>query len=390
MFTDLDRKYMLRALALAERGLYTTTPNPRVGCVLVRDGEVIGEGSTQLAGQSHAEVEALNDARARGMTARGASAYVTLEPCSHFGRTPPCVNALLKSGIMRVIAAMEDPNPLVSGKGFESLRKAGVEVRCGLLEHEARELNLGFISRMTRARPWVRAKIAASLDGATALHDGKSQWITGTAARIDGHAWRARACAVMTGIGTARLDNPRLTVREVQTPRQPLRILLDSNLEVDLESNLVKIGNLLIVCARRDPFKEQELIDRGCDLLHLPNLHGRVDLGLLMHKLGERGINELHVEAGSRLNGALLRDGCIDELLIYLAPSLLGTGRAMFDLPLLGDLGERWPLRFHDTSKVGDDLRILARFAVDASAGETPPDSSLPVHSVAEEDAERP
>lgn len=382
MFSDQDRQYMLRALALAERGLYTTTPNPRVGCVLVRDGDVLGEGLTQPAGRNHAEIEALTDARLRGHNANGASAYVTLEPCSHFGRTPPCVNALLSAGVARVIAAMEDPNPLVAGQGFERLREAGVDVRCGLLEAEARELNSGFISRMTRSRPWVRLKIAASLDGGTALADGSSQWITGVAARADGHAWRARACALLTGIGTVRRDNPRLTVRDVETQRQPLRVLLDSNLEVDLDSNLVKSGNLLVVASRADPFKERELGDRGCEMLVLPGEHGRIDLRALMRVLAAREINELHVEAGPRLNGALLRADLADELLIYLAPSIMGDAQPMFGIPGLDSLEQCRRFQFTDVRKIGEDLRILARgveVAVDHS----------PVHSVDIPDAPR-
>ncbi len=362
MFSETDFQHMQRALELAERSLYITTPNPRVGCVLVRDGNVIGEGRTQPPGQNHAEVEALNDTRQRGLSPQGATAYVTLEPCSHFGRTPPCAKALIEAGVSRVIAAMEDPNPKVSGKGFELLRHAGIEVRCGLMEQEARELNIGFVSRMTRGRPWVRMKVAASLDGGTALQNGQSQWITSIAARTDGHAWRARACAIMTGIGTVRLDNPKLTVREVTTPRQPLRILLDSKLEVDLESNLVKLGDLLLVAARNDPGKEQELINRGCELLHLPNHEGKIDLPALLGSLGKRGINELHVEAGHRLNGALIKANCVDELLIYMAPCLLGQTKPMFELPILEELAQRWSLQFHDVTQIGPDLRLLVRF----------------------------
>lgn len=371
MFSADDHDFMQRALDLAERGLYNTTPNPRVGCVLVRDGQILGEGFTQPAGQNHAEIEALNDARGRGQDLRGATAYVTLEPCSHFGRTPPCVNALVEARLARVMAAMEDPNPLVSGKGLALLRSADIEVRCGLLEREARELNLGFISRMTRRRPWVRLKIAASLDGHTALADGRSQWITSELARHDGHAWRARACALLTGMGTVRNDDPLLNVRYVETPRQPPRVLVDSKLEVDLGSRLVRSAGtgspLLVVHARHDAEKERELNERGCELLFLPNAEHKVDLMALMTELARRGVNELHVEAGSRLNGSLLRERCVDELLLYVAPSLLGSGLPLVELPELASLEERQRLVFHEIERVGPDLRIVARLEESAA-----------------------
>jgi len=364
MFTQADHEHMRAALALAGRALFITSPNPRVGCVLVKDEGVIGTGHTQAAGYNHAEVEALADARARGAEVAGATAYVTLEPCSHFGRTPPCVNALIEAHIARVIVAMEDPNPRVSGQGLATLRAAGIEVRCGLLEREARELNLGFVSRMVRKRPWVRLKSAASLDGRTALHDGRSQWITGAAARADGHAWRARACAILTGIGTVLKDDPLLTVRAVETPRQPPAMLVDSRLQISREAQLVRRGGLVIFTARRDPGKESELADRGCELVCLPNAEGKVDLAAMVDELGRREINELHVEAGGKLGGALLRAGVVDELLVYLAPSLLGDAMGMFDLPALADLDARLALQFHEVERVGDDLRILARFPV--------------------------
>jgi diaminohydroxyphosphoribosylaminopyrimidine deaminase/5-amino-6-(5-phosphoribosylamino)uracil reductase len=373
MFSAEDHDFMQRALALAERGLYTTTPNPRVGCLLVRDGLILGEGFTQPAGQNHAEIEALHDARIAGYDTRAATAYVTLEPCSHFGRTPPCVTALIEAGVARVVAAMEDPNPLVSGKGLAVLRDAGIEVRCGLLEKEARELNIGFVSRMTRRRPWVRAKLAASLDGQSALPGGESQWITGEAARRDAHAWRARACAILTGIGTVRADDPLLNVRHVDTPRQPQRIILDSRLEISLDAKLVKTASLgapvLIVHARPNEPAEEELRERGCELLLLPNAEGRVDLAALMAELGRRGINELHVEAGGKLNGALLHAACIDEMLVYLAPSLLGRAEPMIELAAPATLGERWKLVFREVEMVGEDLRILARLASDLNEG---------------------
>jgi diaminohydroxyphosphoribosylaminopyrimidine deaminase / 5-amino-6-(5-phosphoribosylamino)uracil reductase len=367
MFSADDHDFMRRALELAERGLYTTTPNPRVGCVLVRDGQVLGEGFTQPAGQNHAEIEALNSARTRGHETRGSTAYVTLEPCSHFGRTPPCVAALVEARIGRVIAAMEDPNPLVSGKGLAQLRDAGIDVRCGLLAGEARELNIGFVSRMTRKRPWVRTKLAASFDARTGLANGQSQWITHEAARADGHAWRARACAILTGVGTVRQDDPALTVRYIQTPRQPPRVLVDSRLEVDFGARLVRSAGtgspLLIVHAVREPEKEHELADRGCELLYLPNANHKVDLPALMLELGRRGINELHVETGARLNGSLLREHCIDELLVYLAACLLGPGQPLFELPEIDSLEDRFALSFHEIERIGEDVRVLARIA---------------------------
>ena len=325
MFSQTDFTYMERALALAARGMYTTTPNPRVGCVLVKNGEVIGMGFTQPAGHDHAEVRALKDARARGKDPRGATAYVTLEPCSHFGRTPPCAHALIDAHVERVIAAMEDPNPAVSGRGLTMLRDAGIDVRCGLLANEAYEMNIGFVSRMTRRRPWVRMKVAATLDGRTGLPSGESQWITGEDARADGHAWRARACAILTGIGTVREDDPQLTVRAVDTPRQPQRVLIDSRLDVPLSAKILDGAPPWIFCGNdAEPSRGAALRERGVEPVELANEHGKVDLPAMLAVLADRGINELHVEAGHKLNGSLLREGCVDELLVYLAPSLLG------------------------------------------------------------------
>ncbi|WP_150681865.1 bifunctional diaminohydroxyphosphoribosylaminopyrimidine deaminase/5-amino-6-(5-phosphoribosylamino)uracil reductase RibD [Pandoraea pneumonica] len=361
MFSEQDFAYMRRALALAERGMFTTAPNPRVGCVIVNEGRVIGEGFTQPAGQDHAEVQAMKDARTRGESLRDATAYVTLEPCSHYGRTPPCAKGLIEAGVKRVIAAMEDPNPLVAGRGLTMLRDAGIEVRCGLLEQEARELNIGFVARMTRGTPWVRMKVAASLDGKTALHNGVSQWITGPAARADGHAWRARACAILTGIGTVREDDPSLTVREVQTPRQPLRIVVDSRLDIPLTAKVLADGNALVVCANGDAARVARLREQGVDVLDLPNASGKVELPALMRALGERQINELHVEAGFKLNGSLLREHCVDELLTYLAPCIVGDAQGMFNLPTLTSLDDKIPLTFSDVRMIEGDLRIMAR-----------------------------
>jgi diaminohydroxyphosphoribosylaminopyrimidine deaminase/5-amino-6-(5-phosphoribosylamino)uracil reductase len=365
MFSPNDHDFMQQALALAEKGLYNTTPNPRVGAVLVKNDAVIGTGFTQPPGHAHAEIMALNDCRSGGHDARGATIYVTLEPCSHFGKTPPCANALVDAGIGRVIAAMEDPNPRVSGQGFELLRQAGIEVRVGLLESEARALNLGFVSRMLRNRPWVRLKAAASLDGRTALPNGSSQWITGQEARRDGHAFRARACAVLTGIGTVRSDDPILNVRDVSTPRQPPRMVLDSRLEISLESRLVKSSasgsRVTIFTTHHDAVKSAELGARGCEVVELPGIAGKVDLEALMHELGERHINELHVEAGARLNASLLSAGLVDELLIYLAPALLGSGEGIATLPELERLDQALRFRFTDAERVGEDLRVLCR-----------------------------
>lgn len=358
---------MLRALELAARGIRSTTPNPRVGCVIVKDNELVGEGWHERAGEPHAEVLALAQAAGR---ARGATVYVTLEPCAHHGRTPPCARALAEAQVGRVIAAMEDPNPVVDGGGLAMLREAGVDVRCGLLREQAFELNIGFVSRMTRGRPWVRIKLAASLDGTTALANGQSQWITSAAARADGHAWRARACAILTGIGTVRDDDPRLDVREVQTDRQPLKVLVDSRLDVDPQAALLQHGSVLVACAAADVERAAALRARGCELIELPNADGKVDLGALLLELGSRGINELHVEAGARLNGSLLREDCVDELLVYLAPALIGPGAGMFALPPLAALDARLRLEFRDVQRIGDDVRLLARLPNRLGAGD--------------------
>ena len=350
---------MARALALAERGLETTTPNPRVGCVVARDGEIVGEGWHERAGEPHAEVHAL---RAAGERARGATAYVTLEPCSHHGRTPPCADALVAAGVARVIAAMEDPNPQVAGKGLARLRAAGIDTAAGLLQAQAHELNIGFISRMTRGRPWLRMKTASTLDGKTALNNGVSQWITGEAARRDGHRWRARACAVLTGIGTVRADDPQLSVRAVPCSRQPLRVLVDARLEVSPEARILAGGHCLIATATDDAEKTAALRERGAELLRLPDAAGKVALPALLQELGRRGLNEVHVEAGFGLNGSLLREGCVDELLMYFAPMLVGeAAQGLFRLPELAALDRALRLKLVDLRAVGEDFRLIAR-----------------------------
>ena len=356
-----DIEGMQLALKQAELGLFITSPNPRVGCVVVKEGVVIAQGHTQLAGQAHAEVAALRDAAARGVDVRGATVYVTLEPCSHHGRTPPCTDTLIQSGVGRVVAAIEDPNPLVAGQGLARLRAAGILTEVGVLAEPAREMNIGFFSRMQRGRPWVRMKIAASLDGGTALLNGVSQWITSEPARADGHAWRARACAILTGMGTVQQDDPQLTVRAVSTPRQPRRIVLDSQLQINPFARVLEGGGTWIVSAQRDDAREAELITLGAEIIHLPSNAGKVDLPSLMQELGQREINELHVEAGFKLNGSLLRTGCVDELLIYMAPCLLGPAQGMANLPELSELSSRVKLQFHEIQSVGDDLRLLAR-----------------------------
>jgi diaminohydroxyphosphoribosylaminopyrimidine deaminase/5-amino-6-(5-phosphoribosylamino)uracil reductase len=365
MFSADDFRYMQEAMALAQKGLLTTTPNPRVGAVFVKNEAIIGRGFTQPPGNAHAEVMALLDCRSHGEDPRGSTVYVTLEPCSHFGRTPPCAAALIEAGVSRVVAAMEDPNPMVAGHGFEALRNAGIEVRVGLLENEARNLNLGFVSRMIRKRPWVRLKSAASVDGRSALENGESQWITGAEARRDGHMFRARACAILTGIGTVRSDNPMLNVRDVETPRQPSRFVLDSRLEIDLESRIVRSAAggspVTIFTVRGEPVKSAELTARGCEVVALPDADGKVDLAALMMELGTRQINELHVEAGAKLNASLLRSGLVDEMLIYMAPCLLGPGEGIAELPALSSLEQRIPMRFTDIEQIGPDLRILAQ-----------------------------
>lgn len=362
LFSDADQRHMAQALALAERGLYGTTPNPRVGCVLVRDGAVLAEGWHARAGGPHAEAAAIAEANARGLNLRGATAYVTLEPCNHQGRTPPCARALIEAGVARVVIAMADPNPTASG-GMQALREAGITVECGLLRAEAEALNPGFISRVARQRPWVRMKIAASLDGRTALADGRSQWITGAAARQDGHQWRARACAILTGIGTVRDDDPQLNVRDVDTTRQPLRVVIDSRLETPLSARILQGSKTLLLSAIDDPAREAAYAVRGVEVERVPsNAQGKTDLPLVLETLARRGINELHVEAGAKLNGSLLREGCVDELLIYLAPSVIGdTGLGMFALPPLAELAAQQRLQFTDVRQIGDDLRIRAR-----------------------------
>jgi len=373
MLSTQDSLWMASALRLAERGLYTTSPNPRVGCVLVRDDKIVGEGWHQYAGEPHAEVHAL---LAAGKAARGATAYVTLEPCSHQGRTPPCADALVSASVTRVVVAMQDPNPQVAGQGMEKLRAAGIKVECGLMEGAARELNIGFSSRMTRGLPWLRSKIAMSLDGRTALNNGVSQWITGAAARQDVQHWRGRSCAVLTGIGTVLADDPQLNVREPQLAihepksgaseitaiRQPLRVVLDSQLQLPLTARILCGGNVMIYTATPDFQKMTALEKLGVRVVVLLDACGRVDLMAMLRDLATRGCNEVLVEAGSILNGALLQAGLVDELVLYVAPQLLGDlSRGMAQLGELTMLDQRVELEWQDVRNVGQDLRIVAR-----------------------------
>lgn len=352
---------MQLALEQAAKGLFTTTPNPRVGCVIVRDGQVLAVGHTQPAGFAHAEADALRNAAEQGIDVRGATAYVTLEPCSHHGRTPPCADALVAAGIARVVTAATDPNPLVAGQGLERLRAAGIDLLTGVLEQQAREMNIGFFSRMARGTPWVRMKIAASLDGGTALMNGASQWITGETARNDGHVWRAQACAILTGIGTVEQDDPQMNVRAVATSRQPRRIVVDSLLQISPSAKILQGGGTWIFAAKSDADREARLREQGAEVIVLPDANGKVDLAELMRELGRRQINELHIEAGYKLNGSMLRAGCVDELLLYVAPCLLGPAQGMANLPELDTLTARQQLVFHDVKQIGADLRILAR-----------------------------
>src|SRR6218665_30948 len=387
--SDIITAAITEALDLAHQGLYRTSPNPRVGCVIAdAAGVVIGRGSTGPAGGAHAEIMALRNAAAGGHSVRGATAYVTLEPCSHHGRTGPCCDALVAAGIAKVVASLTDPNPLVAGQGFARLRAAGVAVQVGPGgpgargregfaglgaagvavqvgpgAQAARELNVGFFSRMLRHRPWVRMKLAASLDGVTALADGSSQWITGPAARADGHAWRARACALLTGIGTVLADDPRLDVRALHTERQPALVLLDSALRVPLDACIFAADRAVhIYAAAENDAKRRALEQRGATLAVLPDSRGRGDLAAMLHDLARRQGNELDVEAGQQLNGALLRQGLVDELLVYLAPKLIGPGLGMAQLAPLAAPSQAQALDFHGLERVGEDVRILARW----------------------------
>ena len=341
------------------------SPNPSVGCVITdKNGEVLGQGHTQQAGGPHAEVMALRDAASHGHAVAGATAYVTLEPCSHHGRTPPCCDALIAAGLKKVVISIQDPNPLVAGQGIARLRAAGIDVEVGPGAAESRELNIGFFSRMIRKTPWVRMKIAASLDGKTALMNGQSQWITGEVARADGHAWRARSSALLTGIGTVLTDRPQLDVRLVQTLRQPDVVVVDSRLETPLDAPLfIADRRRFIYAAERNDDKKAALEASGATVIYTPGANGKVDLAAMLQDLAAREINELHVEAGHKLNGSLIRENLVDEVLLYLAPKLLGTAQGMASFGPLQLLAEAIELEFLSADKVGADLRVRARVA---------------------------
>lgn len=355
---------MALALRLAEQGLYTTQPNPRVGCVIVKNHQIVGQGAHLKAGEPHAEVFALREA---GVNAEGADAYVTLEPCNHHGRTPPCVDALINAGVKRVVLAMQDPNPLVAGNGIKRLQANGIAVEVGLMEAESKSLNLGFISRMTSAMPYVRCKVAASLDGRTALSNGKSLWITGEPARLDVQHWRAQSCAIVTGIGTVLTDNPSMSVRLANTRRQPLRVIVDSNLQTPtdckmLNPELLSIRPVLIAYAQDINYKVASLGAVGAQLLHLPDENGRVDLHALLSNLASRGVNDVLLEAGQGLNGAFLHAGLIDEFIFYYAPKLMGAdAKAMFAIPELVEMQQATELQIIDVRQIGRDIRLRAK-----------------------------
>ena len=355
---------MARALELARHGLYTTEPNPRVGCVIARGEWIVGEGWHQFAGQPHAEIHAL---AAAGDDARGATAYVTLEPCRHTGRTGPCTRALIEAGVARVVAAMRDPDPRASGRGIAELEAAGVAVETGLLETRARALNRGFVSRLERGRPWIRCKLAATLDGRTAAADGESRWITGAAARADVHRLRAQAGAVLTGIGTVLADDPRLDARVAETERvaQPLRVIADSHLRTPPGARVFSAPGPVLIATTRDAAAELPVVVGGvvdgAEIISLPGPDGRVSLVALAAELARRGVNEVHTECGPTLAGTLLESALVDEIVVYVAPTLLGdAARGMFTLPGVMAMRDRIPVEITGVTRLGDDLRIDA------------------------------
>lgn len=360
--TESDIHWMSLALSWAEKAMYITTPNPRVGCVIVNaQGVLLGAGHTQPAGQAHAEMMALQDAESQGHFVAGATAYVTLEPCSHQGRTGPCCDALIHSGLSRLVVAVQDSNPQVNGNGIARLRQAGIQVDVGVLEDKAKSLNPGFFKRMTQGLPWMRLKVAASLDGQTALTNSESQWITSASARQDGHAWRARSCAVLTGIGTVLEDDPQLNVRDIDTPRQPTLVIVDSKLETPLNAKLwLTEREVWIYCATKDTDRKAALEAKGASVTCLPNAQGKVDLRALVHDLGKKAINEVHIEAGFKLNGSLLAAGLVDELLVYLAPLLIGQGLGMANLGPFESLSQALKLDIQNVTTIGDDVRLIA------------------------------
>ena len=360
-FHAADYAFMARALGLCRHGRYTATPNPNVGCVVVKGGRIIGEGWHEMAGRPHAEINALN---ACNEDARDATVYVTLEPCAHHGRTPPCTQALIAAGISRLVAAIEDPNPKVAGTGFAALREAGIQIDTGLMAEEARKVHRGFLSRMSRGRPWVRLKLGISMDGRTGLANGASRWITSPEARRDVHDLRALSCAVLTGIGTVLADDPELTVRDMPCVRQPLRVLRDSRLEVADSARIMQGDKVLIVTATGSESRARALREKGHAVLRIPTekVKGKVDLRLMMEALGQHDLNDILIETGPRLNGSLLLSGVVDEIIIYIAPSVLGDlAHGMFSIGELTALDQRKSLEFVDVRQIGRDLRVTAR-----------------------------
>jgi len=362
-FDTQDKTFMLEALSLAIQARGVSDPNPRVGCVIVKNNQIIGQGFTQVYGSHHAEIMALQDARQQGNDLQGATVYVTLEPCCHHGKTPPCSNALIEANVAKVVIATLDPNPLVSGQGVAQLQAQGIEVQTGLLELQAMMQNLGFMKRMRDGSPWVRLKMASSLDGVTALPNGKSQWITSEAARADGHQWRSQANILLTGIGTVLADNPQLNVRGVPIMKQPLRAIIDSKLDIPLDAHILHNGATIIYCASSEssPSREKRaaLSDLNVQVIELPNPHGKVDLpGVMKHLAANYEANEVHVEAGFKLNGSLIREECVDELLLYVAPQLLGTGSGLANIDPLESLPNQNAWEFIDQQCIGTDLRL--------------------------------
>jgi diaminohydroxyphosphoribosylaminopyrimidine deaminase/5-amino-6-(5-phosphoribosylamino)uracil reductase len=363
----IDQAYMARAIRLAWRGIYTTHPNPNVGCVIVQDGKIVGEGWHRKAGAAHAEVLALQQA---GERARRATVYVTLEPCNHHGRTPPCAQALVAAGVGRVVAAMQDPDPRVAGSGLQTLRAAGVAVETGLLEQQAGELNRGFISRLQRQRPWVRVKLAASLDGRTAMASGESKWISGPAARQDVQRLRARSSAIVTGIGTVLADDPALNVRleaqqlhGVEPLRQPLRVVLDPDLDMPTGARMLSLpGETLVFSSVADGQRRGALQASGAEVAAVAGVSGQLDLAAVLARLAQREVNEVLLECGPTLAGAFVQAGLVDEVIVYLAPHLMGdAARGLFRLPGLQSMQDRMALEWLDVRQVGSELRITAR-----------------------------
>jgi diaminohydroxyphosphoribosylaminopyrimidine deaminase/5-amino-6-(5-phosphoribosylamino)uracil reductase len=362
-YTFEEQSFMREALDLAKLAYGISDPNPRVGCLIVKNNQIIGKGFTQAAGSHHAEVMALQDAASQGHNPEGGTAFVTLEPCCHFGKTPPCTQAFIAAKLARVIIAAKDPNPLVFGKGIQELQAQGIDVQTGLFEQEAMMHNLGFMKRMRNGLPWVRLKIAASLDGVTALPNGQSQWITSELARADGHRWRAQSNILLTGIGTILADNPQLNVRGVHVTNQPVRAIIDSRLDIPLDANILHNGSAVIFCAEIDSAKSTEkmalLNDMNIPVVQMPNPMGKVDLpAVLRYLAAEYSANEVHIEAGYKLNGSLIREHCVDELLFYLAPQLLGTGAGLANVGPLNALSEGYSWKFIDQERIGDDLRL--------------------------------